>query len=78
MKVGDRVWCTASAQQLHDDGFTERESTFLLHTYANVMNVVGDVALITFRESCNYDGGYKPLEIMVNKAILKVDTDPVM
>lgn len=76
MKVGDRVWCTASAQQLwdSDNDYTDRETTFLLHTYGMIQGLSRslDMVYVTFSEFCIYEDGNSPVAVWLPRDWLKV------
>lgn len=80
MKVNDKVWCTASHTQLHEAGYNDTEITFLLHTFGRVTKVItlrsgGHRLLLSFHESCNFEGGYAPIEIEVHESFLELDKE---
>ena len=72
MEINDKVWFTGSAQWLHDHGFGESESTFLLHTYGTIIGTIDDTLLVSFAEFCNYEEGYSPVAVWLDKKHFKL------
>lgn len=63
MKLNDRVWCTASAQQLYDYGYGDRESTFMLHTYGQIKAELKDRLMVSYAMWCQFDKGHQPVVV---------------
>ena len=77
LTIGDKVWCTASHTQLCEAGYNDIEITFLQHTFGRVTKVItlrsgGHRYLLSFHESCNFEGGDVLIEFEVHEAFLDI------